>query len=218
MSTPSRFIAESLEELLVSIADGVREAQDALNSAPPLDRFGRPLPSYHLPYLDFQLQAAMETVSSNSGAVRLRIIPLNGSNTATQEISSTLSGRLVAVPPGEGLPTPILSLSSTRENARRHTIRVTASNSAGEILVGQTIELNLNMEASKQLSLIQGITLTSQRAGTRLADALLVTDETGSAETRFDIDPGIPAKAVLVVSAELGSEVAHLSLPAGGGA
>jgi hypothetical protein len=116
------------------------------------------------------------------------------------------------------LPTPILSLSSTRENARRHTIRVTASNSAGEILVGQTIELNLNMEASKQLSLIQGITLTSQRAGTRLADALLVTDETGSAETRFDIDPGIPAKAVLVVSAELGSEVAHLSLPAGGGA
>ncbi len=218
MSNDSQYISESLEALLVSIADGVREAQDSLSSAPPIDIYGRPVPGYHIPYLDFQVQVEMETVTTNSGGIRLRINPLGGktSTTKTSETSSTLSGRLVAIPPGEGLPVPSLYMLSERISARQHKILVTATNSAGEVLAGQAIELNINMEASRQLSLADGISLTSKRAGTNVEDAILITDENGTAETVLRIDPKLPAKASLVLTAELGPQNAHLTVHAGG--
>ncbi len=220
MSNDSQYISESLQALLVSIADGVREAQDSLSSAPPIDAYGRPVPTYHIPYLDFEVQVEMETVTTESGGIRLRINPLGGktNSTQTKEMSSTISGRLVAIPPGEGVPIPTLHMLSERLSARQHKIIVTATNSAGEVLVGQAVELNINMEASKQLSAVDGINLTSKRAGTNVQDAILITDESGTAETVFSIDSGLPAKASLVLTAELGTQAAHLTLPAGASA
>ena len=147
----------------------------------------------------------------------LRINPLAGGNTS-KDISSNIKGRLVAVPPGEGLPVPILTISSERETTLRHRIRITAQNSAGEILVGQSIEININLEASRQLSTLAGVSLTSVRAGTKLTDVILITDETGVAETLFNIDSRLPAEAVLVLTAELGTETSSLTVPARGGA
>ena len=89
-------------------------------------------------------------------------------------------------------------------------------NSSGEILAGQGIELNINMDASRQLSTVEGVNLTNKRGGTTLRDAILVTDEAGTAETIFNIDPGLPAKALLVLTAELGTETTSLTVPAGG--
>ncbi len=218
MSNDSRFVSESLEALLVSIADGVREAQDALSDVPPLDAYGRPMPSYHLPHLDFEVKVDMETVTTGGGLMLLRLNPLGGggSNT-TRDISSTISGRLVAIPPGEGLPVPLLVISSVRETARRHRIQITAMNSAGEILAGEGIELNINMDASRKLSSAEGVTLTNKRAGTKLSDVLLTTNAEGVAETTFFVDAGLSAKTILVLTAELGTAVAHLTIQAGGG-
>ncbi len=214
----SKYISDSLEALLASIADGVREAQNSLSSAPPIDAYGRPVPSYHIPYLDFEIQVEMETVTTQSGGIRLRMTTLGGKNTNTQtkELSSTISGRLVAIPPGEGVPIPQLHMLSERISARRHKILVTVTNSAGEVMVGQPVELNINMEASRQLSLVDQVNLTGKRAGTNVEEAILITDENGTAETIFTIDSGLPAKASLVLTAELGTQSAHLALRAGG--
>ncbi len=216
MGNEDRFVSESLEALLVSIADGVREAQDALNNIKPVDAFGRAMPTYHMPYLDFELQVEMETVTTASGSRFLRINPKTGSSSSTREVTSTISGRLVAVPPGDGLPTPLLTLSSQWKKSRVYEINVSAVNSAGEILAGQAIELNINLEASRQLSETEGVKLPAKLEGTNVSEAILITDETGSASTLFTIGARIPAKAVLVLSAELGSEVANLTVKAGG--
>ena len=218
MSEDSRFVAESLEALLVSIASGVRDAQDALSEAPPLDAFGRPMPTYHLPYLDFEVKVEAETVKTAGGAVFLRVGSFGADKgNSSQEISSTISGRLVAVPAGEGLPTPILTMTSLRLSSRRHRIVVTAMNSAGEILAGQGIELNINMVASRELSEAQGADLNSARSGTGLDDVILVTDEAGSAETILNIDSSLSAKIVFVLTAELGMGIASLTVAAGAG-
>lgn len=219
MSNESRFVSESLEALLVSIADGVREAQEVMSSAPSVDVFGRPMTTYHMPHLDFKVEVNMETVAKNGsrGGLLLKIRK-QAEGSSTRDVSSTLSGRLVAIPPGDGLPTLILTISSERETARRHRITVSATNSAGEILVGHAIELNINRDASKQLSEVEGVTLNNLRQGTRLNDVILLTGAAGSAETLFNIDPGLPAKAVLVLTAELGSENVSLSVTAGGSA
>ena len=220
MSNPNRFVNDSLSALLASIAEGVREAQESLNSTPPTDAFGRPMTTYHLPYLDFEIKVDMESIVTEGGNRFLRIHQLGGgrkSSSTTQDITSTISGRLVAIPPSEGLPTVILSLLSERLTARRHKIKLTAINSAGEILVGHSIELNINLAASKQLSELEGINLSNTRAGTALQDVILQTDNNGAAETIFNIDPGLPAKAILVLTAELGTEFVNLSVTAGGG-
>ena len=219
MSVESRFVSESLEALLLSIAEGVREAQDALNTTPPVDTFGRPTTTFHLPYLDFKVKANMETASKSTGGGRLFLKIRKGpQSSSSRDITSTLSGRLVAIPPGEGLPTPFLTITSKRQSARSHLITLNALNSAGEILAGQTIELNINLEASQQLSELEGINLTTLRPATKLSEVILVTDTEGVAETVFTIDPRVPAKAILVLTAELGTEIVNLSVPAGGGA
>lgn len=217
MSNDSRFVAESLEALLVSIADGVRDAQDALSSAPPVDTFGRAMPSYHLPYLDFEMKVDAETVNTAGGSMFLRINPKGSAGNSVREISSSISGRLVAVPPGEGLPSPLLSISSLRLSARRHKIVVSAINTAGEILAGQGIELNINMEASRELSMAAGVELASRRAGTTLTEVIPVTDDTGSAETIMNIDSSLPGKVVFVVTAELGTALANVVVSVGVG-
>ena len=174
------------------------------------------MPSYHLPYLDFEVKVEAETVKTSSGSVFLRIGAFGADKgNSSQEISSTISGRLVAVPAGEGLPTPILAMTSARLSSRRHRIVVTAINSAGEILVGQGIELNINMLASRELSEARGGTLNSPRSGTGLDDVILVTDEAGSAETILNIDSSLSAKVMFVLTAELGTGIASLSVSAG---
>lgn len=213
-----QFVAESLAELLVAIADGVREAQEALSQMPVLDAFGRPMPTYHLPYLDFHLRVDMETTETESGARLLRILPTgNKQKTTSQEISSSLSGRFVAIPPGEGLPVPVLRLSNTRLSARSHSIQVQLTNSAGEPMVGVPVELNLNAAASVQLSAAQGISIASLRDSS-LTQALVTTDAQGLASTELHINAQLPAAATVVVSAEYGQHHVNLSVTAGSAA
>ncbi len=222
MRDESRFVTESLEALLVSIADGVRDAQDALNSAPPVDAFGRPMATYHLPYLDFNLYVEMNTVATQNNSNRLWMKPADANTLSERSVTSTISGRLISVPPGEGLPTPVLTISSRLEkklqNKSTYKITVTASNSSGEILVGQSIELNINIDASTRLSKAQGIALPEKLKGANLTDVILVTDQSGMAETVLTIlisNKNVPAKAFVVLSAELGAEVANLTIQAG---
>ncbi|AJQ97770.1 hypothetical protein [Gynuella sunshinyii] len=214
MSDSSQFVAESLEELLVAIANGVREAQEALSEAPPFDAYGRPLPTYHLPYLDFDLKVDLNTVETSGGLRALRVLPIGGSQNTTQKISSSLTGRLVSIPAGDGLPVPVLTLNSTRTAARQHALNLSLSNSAGEILQNAQVEINFDLATSQQLSQTQGINL--KNLGTsRLTQAILVTDEQGQAATELTIDSNLPAKASIVITAEFDQRISRIVVAAG---
>jgi hypothetical protein len=70
MSTPGSFVAGTIEDILVSLAQGIRDAQDRLNQLEPFDEYGRPRPQYYLPHLDFTLKInAVETKTTDTGAV-----------------------------------------------------------------------------------------------------------------------------------------------------
>lgn len=213
-----QFVAESLAELLSAIADGVREAQESLSQMPSIDAFGRPLPTYHMPYLDFQLQVDMDTTVTESGQRLLRVLPIAARDkSSTQQISSTLSGRFVAIPPGEGLPTPVLSLTNTRLTARSHELHVHLMNTAGEALVGVPVEINLMEEASIELSAAQGVSLSGLR-DSHLSHAVVFTDENGMATTQLTINAQLPASATIVIRAEYGPYHTNLSVTAGNAA
>lgn len=203
MSEQSRFVADSVEELLVALAEGVRDAQEALNAIPATDAFGRALPTYHLPFLDFTINVSVTTQANAQGRPITRLRPVT-QGSRTTNTSSTIAGRLVASPPGDGLPVPQLTLAASSVDGGRVTLRLTAGNSAGETLTGQRIELNIDPQASAALSQAAEVKLTAPQPGTRLADAIVVTGEDGTAETTLTLDAAEPANAVIVVAALLG--------------
>jgi hypothetical protein len=216
MSDDSRFVAESVEEMLVALANGVREAQEALSETMPFDRFGRALPSYHIPYLDFQIAVEVDTERQGGGGrsiFRIRAAQPTTTN-QTSTTSSTISGRLVAVPPGEGLPVPSMLLSAEPTGARTRRIAVQLSNSAGELLSGQRIELNIDPAASDQLSRANAAKKAAPQAGTQLSEAILVTDERGEAATTLTLG-NEDEKAVVVLKAQVGVATARISVTAG---
>lgn len=201
----AQLVGQSIEEMLVSLAEGVREAQQALNSTPAVDAYGRPLPGYHLPYVDFNLQMDVDTQTVEGGRPIFRLLAPTGSSTRNTSTRSVVSGRLVAVPPGEGLPLPVLrlTLAQPQPGERRYAITVQAGNSAGEVLARQRIEVNLDLPASQALS--QGLALPAAWSGTRLQDALLTTDDAGQGSTLLSIGTEVPVGAYVVVTATLGA-------------
>jgi hypothetical protein len=50
----------ALQDILLSIAEGLNKAQNELNNMAPYDEYGRPNTIYHVPYLDFNLQVVTE--------------------------------------------------------------------------------------------------------------------------------------------------------------
>ncbi len=211
--TDRSFVSGSIAELLAAVAAGVRDAQEALGSVPPLDAAGRPVPTYQLPYVDFEFRVNLETRTTTGGMPVLYATPASAE---TSSISSVVSGRLVAIPPGEGRPLPILELTAERLSARRHRLRVIAANSAGELLTGAPVELNFDLAASQRLSQAAGTSLAGLRSSGFEA-AVLTTDAEGQAETVMTIDSGLPAAAIVMVTAELGLASTSLTVTAGAG-
>ena len=215
MASDAKLVADSLEEMLVSIAEGVREAQEALDGLAPFDSFGRPVPGYFIPHLDFELLVDIETETNSQGRPIFKVSAARnifggggGSSTSSTKSHTTsrIAGRLVAIPPGEGLPVPQLILTAEKTGAGETLLTVRASNNAGEILAGQRIELNIDEEASKALS--RGASPTLPEA--RLREAVLVTDEQGQAATTLVVSDGGNSGRQLLVVAQLGIATARV--------
>lgn len=208
MADETRLMGNSIEELLVAIAEGVREAQNALDEAPTADLDGRRLATYHLPYLDFTIKVEMTTQTDSGGRpVALLIAAPHGSTTS--QAQSSVSGRLIAVPPGEGLPLPRLAVKTGGNIGGFAAITITVTNSAGETLANQPIELNIDDAASKTLSSARNAAQFVRLPGTRLEAAVLTTGADGVAATRLRIDPKQAPKQVVVVTATIGTASAR---------
>lgn len=220
MSDPVDFVDNSIGQLLVALADGVREAERALAAGPQVDDSGRAVTRYALPYLDFSINVDVEVATPPpAGGVkglpvlRLFTVPVHRASD-NREIRSSMSGRLVAVPAGEGLPLPRIRLTPGPNIEGRATIGIAVSNSAGEVLAGQPVELNIDHRASETLSKARGVPTLPRRDGTRLAAGIVTTDGEGRATTALLIDAGEPARALIVVTASIGPWSAQATISA----
>lgn len=167
----------ALHEIILSIADSLNEAQEHLRSMPPYDEYGRPNTLYQLPYLDFNLEVISQFESTSTsdgttapviprepgGVVRvpvspqvstaglIRFSPFRSTETTTKNqgiITSTISGRFVAVMPNEGLSQIFLNCSTeitdTDPDFVEYRLVVRAVNATNEPVAGQRIEINFD--------------------------------------------------------------------------
>jgi hypothetical protein len=204
MPAESRFVGNSIEELLVALAEGVREAQLALNSGPKVDAAGVPIGGYHLPFLDFSIKVDMQTKADSGGRPIALLFTAKDQNSTNQQVSSTISGRLVATPPGEGLPTPRIAFTVGGNIGGQAQLTVAVTNSAGEVLADQPVELNIDDAASATLSAVRGAANFVRQSATRLQQAVLRTNAEGRATAVLAVGKE-PARAVVVVVASIGA-------------
>lgn len=221
MSDPVDFVDNSIGQLLVALADGVREAERALAAGPQLDDSGRAVTRYALPYLDFTINVDVEVVTPPPATggprglpvLRLFTLPVNRASD-NREIRSSVSGRLVAVPAGDGLPLPRIRLTPGPNIEGKAAIGIVVSNSAGELLASQPVELNIDHRASETVSKARGVPALPRRDGTRLAAGIITTDGEGRATTALLIDADEPARALFVVTASIGPYSAQATISA----
>lgn len=202
------FISDTLEEILVSMASSLRQTQEILNTASPIDSFGRVVPSYHIPYLDFELEFTVTNNKTNSGRKTLRFLPFTSSppSSSNRKVSSTITGRFIAIPPGEGVPIPVLSANVSKSQDGSLHLTVLASNSAGEVLSDIPIELNFDKESSQALSIAAGVAAPKLNDAVIFDSAVPVTNAAGEAVATLTLSGPLQQRAVVVVRAELGHE------------
>ncbi|WP_100639141.1 hypothetical protein [Marinobacter salexigens] len=173
MSDPANISADAIAALLGGLASALTDAQQTMAELPPADPFGRPLPSYRIPELDFTFEIETVEASNTSSSGKRWLLQPSGTSSSRNTISSTISGKIVAVPPNGGLPQTLIAAIQ-----RGNSIEVRLSNSAGEILTQTPVELEFDAEAS---SAMHGTTLTSARRLALLAEQQTQTDQTGIA-------------------------------------
>lgn len=202
----------TLDDFLLSLADGVTQAQAELARAgavgPPGAQF-----SYHLPRVDFEFRLNLRVVEDAALSTRYEALrpprpgdrhlmfkpalPGAGGGTggsSALDIAATLRGALVAVPANDGLPGLVLTVQVDMAEPAAPRVRVQARNTAGEALAGLAVEFNVDREETLALSGQDSDTGFEVAPGTRFEQARVLTGADGQALGRIalgaDQQPG----------------------------
>jgi hypothetical protein len=188
----------TLDDFLLSLADGVAKAQEELTGAGLHGEPGRQF-AYHLPRVDFELKMNVRVVEDagltgrfqqfrpvNLSNKHLVFKPLATEESSSYDIAAVVRGAFVAVPANQGLPAPVLTVTVTTDDPSAPVVRVTARNTAGEALAGIEAQFNIDREESIEVSAAAGRTLTLA-AGTRFDRASVTTNAEGVAESVLTI-------------------------------
>lgn len=204
----------TLDDFLLSLADGVTQAQAELAQSGALGPVGQKY-VYHLPRVDFELRMNLSVVEDAGLSLRYRQLrptrandkhllfkPLAPSETSsTLEVAAVIRGAFVAVPANNGLPPAVLSTELDVSNATAKVLKVRVRNAAGEPLPGVEVQVNLDREESASLTQATGRTF-SLAAGTGFSTGVVTTDEQGEARATLTIGSGqAPCLLAVVVDA-----------------
>ena len=217
-------ILSTIDDYLISIADGLRYASDTLSRADAGSLGVR----YYVPKLDFELRMTLRVVEDTALSTRYKrdvasaagdrhllfspVTPeVSGRSTFSAEIVSTLRGSFVAVPANDGLPPPRLALRVSAEDPRAVRVDALLRDAAGKALPGVEVEFNLDRDDSATLShdtVGAGIALA---AGTALDSGAATTGADGRASVILRVDPAqAPGSQLVIVVDALGLSETHV--------
>ena len=206
----------TLDDFLLSLADGITQAQETLSRSGVTGPPGRQV-AYQLPRVDFEVKMNLRVVEDEGLSARYRAVrpdrfnakhllfkPLSTEEaSSTLEIAAVIKGAFVAVPANNGLPPTVIetTIQSTAD-PRVKRVRATVRNAAGEPRAGVNVQFNVDREESAALTTGSGGTFTLT-IGTGFVVGVVATDANGVAEADLQIAAGQPrAVLALVIDAE----------------
>lgn len=119
--------------------------------------------------------------------------PSTSSNSSSNKITSTISGRFVAIMPNEGLPQVFLSLNAVSENGK-HKLIAKMQLATGEPIVGQKVEVNFDLNNTHALNdnLTGDVKFNPGNEG--------FTNAQGEFETSIEITGAVPGQTFVFVA------------------
>ena len=204
----------TLDDFLLSLADGITSAQDALTNAGSLAPAGRQY-TYHLPRVEFELKLNLRVVEDALLSERYRPVrverlsdkhllfkPVAGEAAgSTLDIAAVVRGAFVAVPANGGLPGMLLRTALDATNPRTPIVQVTAVNTAGEPVQGLEVHFNVDREESATLTTAAKLA-PAVAPNARFERGVVISDASGVAKSalRIDADQG-PCMLALAIDA-----------------
>ena len=222
-------ILTTLDDYLLSLADGISLAQQELSRSAAVGRPGQQF-HYYMPKLEFELRMKVnvvqdETLSERYQSVRgklardthLLFSPAkpSGSKTTTTEVVSIVKGTFVAVPANDGLPATLLRTEVSKGAGGEPVIELWATGGSGEPIEGLEVQFNIDREETAELSGVSDPASTVAD-GTLLVDAVVRTDGSGKASTGLLIGADQAAKAkklAVVIDAASRTELVVFEVP-----
>ena len=181
-------ISDSLDDYLVSLADGLAEAQLRLDDMAAVS--GPEGIRYQIPKLEFDLKVdfslQVNTEESGEPVKRFLIKAKNDSSTSTnskQSVTSTLSGSFVAVPVNQGTPAHVIETELIRKSAKEVLLNVYVNHANGEPAADVEVEVNIDRERSDALNKSEG--RSALKPATELSEGVLLTTVDGVASTQL---------------------------------
>lgn len=199
---PTDLFEATLDDYLVGLANGIRQAQAQLNAividGPP----GQPAIGYQLPRVDFELKLAFalsHAAPAPGAAPTVRLVarapqPIAGGFTA--EGTSTLRGSFVAVPLAAQRPPVVLTVGFRLRDPRTVELQAILADALGAPQKGVEIEFNVDRDRSLALG---GDAAEPLAEDTRVEPAVAVTDDAGQAIATLVISEREPAHALVAV-------------------
>ena len=194
----TNFITASIDDYLISLADGINVAQRKMSKMVIPGQFGQPSVIYQLPRVDFELKMSFEVVTTESGqmansasgsSMKLMARPVNPNNSnakrsTTTEAASTIKGSFVAIPAEGGKPPiNIRSVLTRKEGKREIIVTVTVTSAAGETLPGIEVQYNIDHDLMKKLNQNGRVVDPNNK----LLEGLVKTDQQGIANNTLII-------------------------------
>jgi hypothetical protein len=202
----------TLDDFLLSLADGITRAQDELTRAALQDPSGRQY-AYHLPRVEFELKMNLRVVEDTGLSDRYRTLRLNrptdkhllfkpataDSASSTLDIAAVVRGAFVSVPANGGLPGTSVSTSVDTKEVQAPVVRVIVANTAGEPVPSTEVQFNVDREESSALTSAAGGQFTLA-PDTAFDQGVVVTDKQGVARSTLRIGSRqLPALLALTV-------------------
>lgn len=203
---PTDLFEHTLDDYLVGLAQGIRQAQMQLNAlvvdGPP----GQPAVGYHLPRVDFELRLSF-ALSHSAGAAgappSLRLLARApqpaGGDQFTAQGQSTVRGSFVAVPLAAQRPPVRLTIGFSRRSEREIAIIADVRDALGVAQVGVAVEFNVDRERSQ---LLAGGDIAPLDAGTLVEPAVVETDADGRAAATLRISEREAPGALVAVTVD----------------
>lgn len=208
-------ILGTIDDFLLSLADGVTLAQGELARASVGTVPGAPRMTYTLPRVDFELRMNTRftedaTLSSRYQDIRLArendyhvvFQPPSAGVEGSGEISSLIKGSFVAVPVTGQEDAPVIVLTTVVKPREADSfepvdIYVEAKNADGETVEGIEVQFNIDLDESAALTAAEGYPF-SLAAGTGLSPLIVTTDANGQAATVLTVDKAQPHVSLAV--------------------
>lgn len=209
MAKETELITSTIDDYLLSLAEGVQFAQKRLEAS-KLDE--RTTTRYFLPKVDFELRMILEVTTDpaynaffggdllrpDSEAFHLVMRPVTASEATNDkfraEVVSTIRGSFLAAPANEGKPELGLRMSAKWTAAKRElSLRVEIKDTLGAPAPGIEVQFNVDREETASFA------PEALKSGTFLRSGIALTDASGAAETVLVIDKSEPKGRVIAL-------------------